>query len=242
MRGHRDEQQVRELRRQDGSARRHRVGGRTGGRSHDNAVGLVGGEVLLIDVGRQPHGARHAAPADHDVVQRVVTLDPLSAAPALRRQHHAALQPVVALQHGGSLLSHSVGVNSDKKPSRPRLMPRMGVPDLNAMRAARRIVPSPPSVISRPTWAIHCRSSVSQADAMWTPNPQLRSRSAIFWHKSCESTNLGCCSKPIDLMSHNAVRRLKWALGTGLADRHGRLRRPSLGLSTMSSLSSCVGQ
>ena len=136
---------------EDRAAGRERIAGRAGRAGDDQAVGDERREVGVVDGDVEPADAGERAAGDDDVVEGDVArvVDRLAAAqdPALERH------PLVDREVGPSTIlartaSSSPASAFERKPTLPRLMPRIGTSTSATARTARRNVPSPPSTTS----------------------------------------------------------------------------------------------
>ena len=118
-----------ERRMQDRPARRERIGGRAGGRGHDEAVGAQVVDELAVHRHRDLDHAAHGAAAHHHVVHRERGEDRVCAAAHRAAEQHALLR--ARTRRRGSprsrLPAPSAGM-SVRNPRRPRLTPTSGTP------------------------------------------------------------------------------------------------------------------
>ena len=165
-------------RHQDWPAGGQRIGGRTGGRGDDQAVGLVAGNEHLIDINVAMVQARDRALADDHVVERVVVGDAGAWRESLRSAPWSAFRSgsnssSIACRGRIQLVERNFGQKSratqDSRPS-------TGMPALATARAAESKVPSPPSTTTKfkrrdrpsPLRVQHVRSPGAYGAVSWS--------------------------------------------------------------------------
>ena len=151
--GDRGDDEVPADRVEDRTAGRERVAGRARRAGDDQAVGDEGREVGVVDRDVEPAHPGQRSAGDDDVVERHVLVGVPCPPPAARR-----IRPSMTMRSSkvnspaairSSTVSRSLASAFDRKPTLPRLMPRIGTSTSATARAARRNVPSPPSTIER---------------------------------------------------------------------------------------------
>ena len=124
---------------EDRAAGRERIAGRAGRAGDDEAVGDERGEVRVVDGDVEPADAGQRAAGDDDVVERDVAhvVDRLAVAqdPALER-HPLVDREAAARRSWPRTASSSPASAFERKPTLPRLMPRIGT-STSATRADR---------------------------------------------------------------------------------------------------------
>ena len=125
----------------DRAARREVVGGRSGGRRDDQAVGFDVTDELAVDVDVDLDHARQRAARDDDVVERERAR---RSSPSPRGRGPSSISRVSIGRPAGEerlerARSDRLRPTSVRKPSRPRLMPRSGASPLECATALRRV-------------------------------------------------------------------------------------------------------
>ena len=129
--------------------RSERIGGRSGGRRDDQAVGAVGAERLAVGADlyqEHPAGGRGCSTTSFTATNRSSLRNSCGSALHHRIERDPAVDLVVAAATcASSACIDSSTVTWVRNPNPPRLIPRMGVPRDAARRATPSRVPSPPS-------------------------------------------------------------------------------------------------
>ena len=108
---------------QDRPAAGECIGGRTGRRGDDQAVGAQGIDEFAVHLNRKfDHGA-HRAATDHHIIEGNTLEDRLAAAPHLGVQHQARFLGIASVEQGRDQRLHLVLGNVGEKPQRTEVDP-----------------------------------------------------------------------------------------------------------------------